>query len=84
MESLIVVSICLLAGVASTYTAIYKIRPESFRLSAAILRYFSFAMEIKLPAAAGSEARKIVHSPGGHEEDTNTQDGNQPPPPGDA
>jgi hypothetical protein len=48
MLSLIVVLLCTLGGAALTYFAIYKINPESFKVSASIMRFASFAMEIRL------------------------------------
>jgi hypothetical protein len=39
----------LLAIVALTYAAVYKIRPESFRISASIMKYASFSLEITSP-----------------------------------
>jgi len=48
MLSLIAVLLCVLAGAALTYAAIYRIKPESFKISVSITKVASFAMEIKL------------------------------------
>jgi hypothetical protein len=55
MLSLIAVLLCVLAGAALTYAAIYRINPESFKISVSIIKFASFAMEVKL---AQSRANK--------------------------
>jgi hypothetical protein len=50
----IISALSLLAGVALTFGAIYKIRPEYLRLVARIARFASIDLEVKLPAVTGT------------------------------
>jgi hypothetical protein len=49
MPGLIIVFLFMIVGAALTYVAIYKINPESFKISASIMKFAMFSMEIKLP-----------------------------------
>lgn len=57
MLNLIVISLCLLIGISLTYFAIYKIKPESFKISAS-LKWASFVLEVKIPSMTDRKTRK--------------------------
>jgi hypothetical protein len=51
MLTWIFLALCLLAGAALTFAAIYMIKPEYFRLGAKIASLASIDLELKLPSA---------------------------------
>lgn len=55
--ALIVLCGFALAIVALTYYAVHKTRPESFKISATVTRWVSFAIEIKSSSDAARKRR---------------------------